>query len=339
MSEAGLVIKSGNVVIGSYKPVFVIAEIGGNHGGKVPLALRMIYAAASAGANAVKFQSYRTDELAAQRYPGYRELKKEELSFADFKRLSDYCRRRRIVFLSTPFDSESADFLARLRVSFFKIASGDIDNVPLIRYIANKKKPVLLSTGASSLPEVTRAVSLIKKYGGKQVIVLHCVSAYPAAYREMNLNVLPFLAKKLRCIVGLSDHTEGIEASLAAVALGAKVIEKHFTIDRRLAGGDNRISLRPEEFRHMVDSIRKIECALGRPQKAVTSSERKLLVLTRRSIVARLKIAEGQIIAETDLALKRPARGISPGYWDRCIGKRSRRAICKDEYLSLRDLR
>ncbi|MCL5884139.1 MAG: N-acetylneuraminate synthase family protein, partial [Deltaproteobacteria bacterium] len=259
--------------VGEGHPCFVIAEAGVNHDGDIGQAMRLVDAAASAGADAVKFQAFKAEKLATPDAPKaayqaratdasesqYRMLKRLELSEDDHRKLSDYCRRRGILFLSTPYDEESADFLSGIGIPAFKVSSGDLTNHPFLEHLAGKGKPVLLSTGMSSLPEVGEAIGVLRKAGAKEIVLLHAVSCYPADPADVNLKAIRTLSGEFDLPVGYSDHTLGVEVACAAVALGACMIEKHVTLDRNLPGPDHRASLEPGELETLVRGIRIVE--------------------------------------------------------------------------------
>src|SRR5260221_498667 len=324
--------------VGSGQPCFIIAEAGVTHSGKIELALRLIDAAATAGVDAVKFQSFKaeilatpaaqkaqyqlsgTDESESQRAM----LKRLELSPGAHRELSDYARACGIIFLSTPFDEISADLLAEIGVPAFKISSGDVTNLPLLEHIARKGKPVILSTGMSDLNEVRAAVTALRAAGCEQLAVLHCVSNYPANAADVNLRAMQTMTTEFEVPVGYSDHTDGIEVALAAVALGACVIEKHFTLDRNLPGPDHKASLEPDELARMVESIRKVEAALGDGRKARADSEADTMQVARRSLTAARDIPAGTILTRGLIAIQRPGTGLSPALLPSLVGRRVR---------------
>ncbi len=332
--------------IGEDCPVFIIAEIGVNHNGDKKLAEKLITAAASAGADAVKFQTYSTDELAIRSAPKadyqsktsidetqYDMLKKYELCPEDFISLSCYSQKSNLIFLSTPFDKGGVDLLDRLNVPMFKIGSGEITNFPLLQYIATKKRPIILSTGMSTISEIAAAVNCIKKAGNEQIMLLHCVSDYPAKERDLNLRVITTLRNTFKLPVGFSDHSLGKSIAPLAVALGACIIEKHITLDHSMPGPDHSASLTPRQFKEFVYGIRHAELAMGDGIKTISESELKTRTVVRRSIVARVAIPANTIIREDMLACKRPATGISPEHMLEIVGKRTKRAISPDEII------
>lgn len=326
-------------------PVFIIAEAGVNHNGSLKLAKKLIDVAVEAGADAVKFQTFKAENLVTKTADkaGYQKqvtgsdesqfqmLKKLELSGKDHVELYDYCRKAGIMFLSTPFDFESADLLEKLGVELFKISSGDITNMPFLKYVARKNKPIVLSTGMSTLGEVEEAIDWIKQEGNEQIKLLHCTTSYPTLYTDVNLRAMETLRDAFKLPVGYSDHTPGIEIPIAAAAMGACIIEKHFTLDNAMEGPDHKASLEPDELKSMVSCIRNIEMALGDGVKKVTEKELQNLNIVRKSIVAARKIYKGHTIHEKDMAIKRPQTGISPKYFSNLVGKTVQNDVEPDE--------
>lgn len=335
-----------NQKIGQRGSVFIIAEVGVNHNGKLVLAKKMIDEAKKAGADAVKFQTFKAEDLVTVRTPtakyqkknmGKNEsqmtmLKRLELSNKDFKVLKQYCDKKNILFLSTPHTLESVGFLQSL-MPMFKIASGDLTNIPLLRKIAKLKKPMIVSTGMATMQEIKEAISAIKSFHNK-IILLHCTSNYPTPFGEVNLRAMETMKKTFKLPIGYSDHTQGVEIALAAASLGAEVIEKHFTLDRNLPGPDHVSSLEPKELQQMVDQIRNIEKSLGDGVKKPTKSEKKVKDIIRKSIVANRDIKKGEKITKEMLIIKRPGIGIEPKSLKKVIGKRVRISIKKDELIS-----
>lgn len=339
-----------SIRIGSKKvggPVIVVAEAGVNHNGSLYKALKLVDAAAKAGADAIKFQTFKADHVASTFAPkaAYHKgtgqeksqlemLRRFELSREDFFAISKRAQKRGLLFLSTPGDEESADLLDELNVPAFKIGSGDLTNLPLLAYVAGKKRPVILSTGMSYLEEVELAISTIRSQGNDDIVLLHCVSSYPADPADTNLRAMAALAERFSLPVGLSDHTVGCEVCLAAVALGAVLLEKHFTLSRRLTGPDHKSSLEPAQFRSLVEGVRVVEKALGSAVKEPTPSEQELRIVARRSVVASVDIAKGTVIRASMVTSKRPATGIPPSDIGRVIGMQAKRNIEKDEPLT-----
>ncbi|MBI2982166.1 MAG: N-acetylneuraminate synthase [Deltaproteobacteria bacterium] len=329
------------------KRCFIIAEAGVNHNGDLKRAVQLVDLAKESGADAVKFQTFKAEELVSSQAPkaDYQKkntarnesqlemIRKLELPFKDFRRLSATCRKVGIHFMSTPFDHSSIDFLSEIEMPFFKIPSSEITNFPYLDRIARAGKPLILSTGMSTLKEVQEAVSVLTRAGNKEVILLHCTSSYPADPRDANLRAMQTLKEVLGLPVGYSDHTPGIEVSLAAVALGACVIEKHFTLDRNLPGPDHKASLSPDELHALVRGIRIVESAIGSGEKEPAESEKKIAAIARKSLVAARDILPNTVLTHEMIAIKRPGTGISPAKLQIFIGKRSRVAIAADTPL------
>ena len=334
--------------IGAKERVFIIAEAGCNHNGDTDLAKRLIDVAAESGADAVKFQTFRAESLATEHAPkadyalettdpGESQLemqKKLELSPDQHEELIAYCRNREILFLSSAFDIESADLLESLRVSAFKIPSGEIVNHPLLEHIARKGKPIILSTGMSYLGEVEEAVHIIQGAGNPELALLHCTSNYPARAEDVNLRAMTTVATAFDLPVGYSDHTPGIEVSIAAVTMGACIIEKHFTLDRSLPGPDHQASLEPHELVELVRTIRNVETALGDGIKRPMLSEENTRQIARKSIVARCGIPRGTILTSDMVTAKRPGTGILPSQLRYVLGRSTNRDIAADEMIT-----
>ena len=330
---------------------FIIAEAGVNHNGSVDIAKRLIDAALEAGADAVKFQTFRAEkmvnpyvELADYQKKNLRDsktqlkmLKRLELPFGVFANLKEYCDRKGITFLSTPFDIESARFLKKLGLEIFKVPSGEITNYLLLKEIGSYKKKVILSTGMADLGEIEDAIEVLIDSGTRKddITILHCNTEYPTPYGDVNLRAMLTVKDAFKTNIGYSDHTRGIEVSVAAVALGAKVIEKHFTIDKNLPGPDHKASLEPDEFRAMVQAIRNVEKALGDGIKRPSPSELKNKSIVRKSIVAARPIKKGEIFSEENLTVKRPGTGMSPMFWNCIIGKVANRDYKEGELIEL----
>jgi len=336
-------VKIGNKLVGEGEPCFIIAEAGINHNGELSLAKRLVDAAQEIGADAVKFQTFKAEELVSKKSPKAKHVEGEasvfeiikglELQKEDFQQISEYANNKGITFLSTPFGEESVDLLYDLGVPAFKAASENITNFPLLKYIAKKGLPIILSTGMTNLGEIEAALETIYSTGNTEVILLHCVASYPAPVEETNLRVLQTLKQAFQVPVGFSDHTTSTIVPVAAVALGASVIEKHFTLDKNLPGPDHKASANPGEFRQIVTGVKELEEALGSPIKKCTSSEEETKIPFRRSIVARTRIPKGTKITEEMLSFKRPATGIPPKYLDSLIGKVTKQDIEIDEAL------
>ena len=328
--------KLANQNLISKSEVYIIAEAGVNHNGDLNRALEMISVAKSSGANAIKFQTAIPEEVVtvtAQKAEYQKKLTQENqtqlemireisLSFSDFIDLKKECERSSIEFLSTPFDIESVNFLSKIGVKKFKIPSGEITNLPYLRLIGEKKKPIILSTGMVNMAEIKKAVDVISSSGltKNQITILHCNTEYPTPIEDVNLNAMLTIKEELGVSIGYSDHTMGHEIALAAVAMGASIIEKHFTLDKSLPGPDQSASLEPTELVSFVESIRNLEIALGSFTKEPTPSERKNIPIVRKSIVANRVIKKGEKFTEENITTKRPGTGLSPMKWDEIIG-------------------
>lgn len=330
--------------------IFIIAEAGVNHNGSIALAKQLIDVAAKASVDVVKFQTFIAEEVISTDAPKaeYQKqttdasesqldmIKKLELSKEDHQELMDYAKHKNIMFLSTPFDAKSVDLLMELKVPLIKISSGEITNHPFLKYIAKKGLPIILSTGMSTLEEVADAVSVIKDAGCKDLTLLHCTSNYPARVEDCNLLAMETMADAFDVPVGYSDHTPSIYVPLAAAAMGACVIEKHFTLDKNLPGPDHRASLEPDELEEMVRGIRLVEKARGSSVKALVKSELEVRDVARKSIVAKVDIPAGTVITEDMLAFKRPGIGVSPKDMNKIIGQISISDIKKDSLINFK---
>lgn len=326
----------------------IIAEAGVNHNGSLEIAKQLVRTAKECGADIVKFQTAKLDSLVSKfaemadyqkANTGKVESQKEMLSkllltFDEFTELVEYCKEVGIMFLSTPFDIESIHFLNDMQ-EIWKIPSGEITNYPYLVEIAKTGKKIILSTGMSEMDEIRAAVELLKENGASDISILHCTTEYPAPLNEVNLNVMSSLKKEFDCKVGYSDHTKGIEVSLAAVAMGADVIEKHFTLDRNMEGPDHKASLEPDELKALVEGIRNIELAKGSFEKVPTESELKNRSVARKSIVAARNISAGEVFTEENLTTKRPGNGISPMKWNEVIGTTAKRDFMEDELIEV----
>jgi N,N'-diacetyllegionaminate synthase len=338
----------GTFSIGPGKPCFVIAEAGVNHNGDIAIALRLVDAAVRAGVDAVKFQTFKADRIVSQaaskaeyqlRTTSADEsqlhmLRRLELSIDAHRELVCYCEDRGMLFLSTPFDEDSADELERLGVAAFKIPSGEITNLDLVRHVAHKGKPVILSTGMAYLGEVETALRTIRDTGNSEVILLHCVSNYPADACDANLRAMGVMRDAFQVPVGYSDHTLGTEVALAAVALGACVVEKHFTLDRTMSGPDHTASLDPDDLASLVKGIRRVEQALGHGRKEPAASEMATAAVARKSLVAEQDIPAGTVLTRSMIAVKRPGTGISPSLAAIAVGRSARRDIQRGTVLA-----
>lgn len=333
--------------------VLIIAEAGVNHNGDLGIARRLIEVAAEAGADLVKFQTFNADRLVTRKAkkaeyqieggrPGESQhamIRSLELTREMHEELIDHCRRCGIGFYSTAFDAESIDLLADLGLQSFKIPSGEVTNLPFLRHVGKYGKPVILSTGMSELSEIEAALKVLESSGTARdkITVLHCNTEYPTPMKDVNLRAMLTIRNELNVAVGYSDHTLGMEVSIAAVAMGATVIEKHFTIDRTLAGPDHKASLEPDELTAMVRALRNVESAMGDGIKRPSDSEIKNILIARRSIVAARPIQCGEVFSNANLAAKRPGTGLSPMQWDDVVGRRATRDYDVDEFIVLPD--
>ena len=328
--------------------VYIIAEAGVNHNGSFELACRLADAAKEAGADCVKYQTFKSENLVskdAQKAEYQKKttgdssqqdmLKMLELSYDSFVRLKEYCDKIGICFLSTPFDFESIDFLKSLDMPFWKIPSGEVTNYPYLVALAKTGKPVVMSTGMCEMNEISDAIKVLKDNGTKDIKLLHCNTEYPTPFEDVNLTAMKTMREAFSTEVGYSDHTKGIEVPIAAVALGATIIEKHFTLDRNMEGPDHKASLEPQELKQMVCSIRNIEKAIGTGDKTPSASEKKNITIARKSIVAKKEIKAGEIFTVENITVKRPGTGISPMRWNEVLGTKAVRDFNEDEKIEL----
>lgn len=342
------IIKIGTRTVGDGQAVFVIAEVGVNHNGSIAMAKKLIDAAKAAGADAVKFQMCDPAEMVVHDAPkaAYQEksagkeshydmLERLYFGVEEHKELKAYAKGKGIVFFSTPFSIKDARELIKLKMPAMKVGSSDTNNLPQLRVIASAHVPIIFSTGMSTLKEVKASLDAIRKAGGKEIVVLHCTTAYPTKDEDVNLRAMVTMHNALGLPVGYSDHTPGTDVAVAAVALGACMIEKHITLDKALPGPDHFASLEPKEFTSLVQAIRRTERILGTGIKGPTGGEKIIAKVARKSIVAAHDIPKGKKIEENDLAFKRPGTGLAPAESGKLIGKVARRSIKKDERLML----
>lgn len=327
---------------------FIIAEAGVNHNGSIELAKKLIDKAVWTGVDAVKFQTFTADKLTSKsakkadyqnkttsEKSQYEMLKKLELKTKDFEILKTYCEQKGIKFMSSPFDLDSVDLLNKIGLDIWKIPSGEITNYPYLKKIAELKQEIIMSTGMANLSEIEKALDLLKENGAEDITVLHCNTEYPTPMEDVNLKAMLTIKEAFKVDVGYSDHTKGVEVPTAAVALGAEVIEKHFTLDNSMEGPDHRASLEPEELKKMVDAIRNVENALGDGIKKPSISESKNKDIARKSIVAAEDIKKGELFTEDNLTIKRPGDGINPMQWPNILGKKAKRKFAFDELIEL----
>jgi len=333
-----LKIKISNKWIGDDSPVFILAEAGINHNGSIKIAKKMITEAKKSGADGIKFQTFKADDLAIPTSKFFKIFKKLELSDSNFEELSDYAKSNDIIFCSTPSSLGAVDLLSKLHVPTIKIASGDLTNIPLIKYAASKKKPMIISTGMANMTEVKNAIGAIESTGNKKSIILHCVSAYPTPPNEVNLNVIHELKKQFHYPIGFSDNGPGIEVPLTSIAVGAKILEKHFTLNRKMKGPDQLLSADPTQLKQIVTKTREIEELLGDGKKRCQPSELENKINARRSITAARTIERGTKITKDMIVTKRPSLGIEPVYWSKVIGKKTAKKIRIHKSIKWSDL-
>lgn len=343
-------IRIGNTPVGIGEPCYIIAEIGINHNGKVPLAKKLIDAAVEAGANAVKFQKrnlesiYKNDVLINPNLDSQgleiliKVLKEVEFNESEYEEIIEYCKKKQIPFLCTPWDKPSVDFLERFKVPAYKIASADMTNLPLIHYLSKTKKPLIISTGMSTINEIEKTVNFVKKQN-IPFILLHCNSTYPSPVELLNLSLIPILRRKFDVPVGYSGHEPGIIPSLAAANMQAVLIERHITLDKTMEGIDQAASLEPNEFKTLVKYIRESEKAQGQAIKKMTRGEILQREVLGKSIICSYDIHEGDVFSEQNMEVKGPAKGLSPQYYFDILGKKSTRNIKKGQYLLPIDLK
>ena len=327
----------------------IIAEAGVNHNGDVNLAKKLCLAAKESGADVVKFQTWVTEKIITKEVQqadyqaentGNSEsqfdmLKKLELSYDEFREVKKYCDEIGITFASTADEQDSLDFLVDLGIPFIKIGSGEIGNIPYLRYMGSKKIPIIMSTGMSTVADVSLSINALQQGGAKDISILHCTTNYPCPYSTVNLNAMETLEKTFGFPVGYSDHTIGIEIPIAAVAKGARIIEKHFTLDRHMEGPDHLASTEPDEFKRMVEGIRNVEKAMGNGIKCPSFDEQEISEVVLKKIVAKHNISKGDIISEEDICTKRCDKGISAKYWDIIVGSKAVKDYVIDEGLVL----
>jgi N-acetylneuraminate synthase len=343
-------IKIGNTFIGPGERAFLIAEIGVNHNGSIALAKKLIDKAYQAKVDAVKFQTFSADRLVTRNAPQakyqeentkkdqtqYQLLKRLELTPDDFYELKKHCQQLGIQFLSSPFDEEAVNLLEEIGVEAYKIPSGEITNLPYLAHVASKNKPVILSTGMATIPEITEAVKIIKSIGNQEIILLQCTSSYPTKPEDANLRVMDTLRSLFNCPVGFSDHTLGCEIAIAAVAMGADVVEKHFTLDKSMEGPDHKASINPKDLIYLVQSIRKIEAAIGDGKKIPTQEEKNISKFVRKSIYANQDIHANERITNEKLVIQRPGDGLPPSALKSILGKKAKVTIKKGTKITLR---
>ena len=333
--------------------VTIIAEAGVNHNGSLAIAKQLVDKAVEAGVDIIKFQTFKAEKLVSKSAKQadyqkknigsraddsqYNMLKKLELSEEDHQELIVYCKERGIQFFSTAFDMESIDYLHSLNLGLWKIPSGEVTNYPYIKKIAQYHEPVILSTGMCEMNDISAAMNVLLQHGvhRNQITILHCNTEYPTPYEDVNLRAMQQIREEYQVTVGYSDHTKGIEIPIAAVALGASVIEKHFTLDRNMEGPDHKASLEPKELKAMVAAIRNVEKALGEGKKTITESEKKNIAIARKSIVAACSIKKGELLTEQNMTVKRPGTGVSPMRWEEVLGTTAIKDYEEEDFIEL----
>jgi N,N'-diacetyllegionaminate synthase len=345
-------LKIGRYTVGQGHPVFIIAEAGVNHNGSVALAKKLVDAAKAAGADAVKFQNFKAEDVTTatagmaayqKRNTGKSEsqidmIRKFELSEADFKVIAAHAKKRGIIFISAPHSGfKSVDVLKRLSVPAYKFGSADLDNLPVLQYAARLKKPIIISTGMADMADIKEAVTTIRKAGNDKIVVFQCTTDYPAKLSDVNVRAMNTIRDTFNVIAGYSDHTIGLESSLVAVALGASVLEKHLTLDNSMQGPDHKASANPKDFKKYVEAMRNVEVILGSSKKTVAKSARPYMPLVLKSVVAAKAVRKGEKFTKENLAIKRPRGDLAPKfYWD-MLGKRATRDLSPDEFIKKND--
>lgn len=327
-----------NKKIGENYPIYFIAEAGLNHNGDIKIAKKMIEYAAECNADAIKFQTYKTEKFLTSESPYFDLFKKVELPFDKFAELKDYSKSNNITFFSTPFDTDSVDYLSSINVPCFKTSSSDLTNMPLIRHIAKTKKPMIISSGLATLQEVEEAVNWCLSESNSNLALLHCVSNYPTLPEETNLSVIENLKRKFGCTAGYSDNGDSDLVVLAAVSMGASIIEKHFTMDKKLTGPDHSFSIEPKELKFLISQIREIETMKGNGIKCPNPSELNIRIMGRKSITINKNIKKGQILTKDMFEIKRPLAGIEPKYIEQIIGLKINKDITKDTAINWKDI-
>lgn len=332
-------IKIANKIISRHSPVFIIAEAGVNHNGRLDLALRLVDAAAAAGADAVKFQTFKAEDVVTgKKQSQLAMLRTLELKDEYYAKIIKHCKKRGLIFLSTPHGGfSSVDWLQKLKVPAFKFGSGDLTNLPLLHYAARFKKPMILGTGMATMAEVRAAIQTIKRAGNHKIIVLHTTTAYPCPPQDVNLRALQTMVQKFDVLVGYSDHTLGIQAPIMAATLGVRVIEKHLTLDTALPGPDHKASLAVGEFKLMVRAIRQVPVMLGSAKKGPVKSEVPMLKNARKSLVALVPIKKGEIFTAKNIGIKRPGTGLKPSRYFAVLGKKAKQNIQADSLITKKD--
>lgn len=332
-------IRISNKFVGDKYPTFIVAEGGINHDGKIKTAKKLILKAKESNADAIKFQTFTATDLTSIKSKYYKSFKKLELQPHEFAELADYAKSNKIIFLSSPFSNKAVELLSKLKIQAYKIASGDLTNLPMIKFASKKNKPMIISTGMGNLKEIQEVIKTIKSTGNKKIILLHSVSSYPTPVCDVNLKAIQTLKSSFPFPIGYSDNGNDLLVPIIAVSMGAKVIEKHFTLNRKAKGPDHSLSADPKQFKTLVKNIRLVEKMLGNGIKKFQPSEKDNRIHTRRSITAEVTIPKGTKIERSMIGIKRPATGIEPKYFEKLIGKNVTRTIKLDESLKWKDIK
>ena len=332
-------IRIAGKTIGENSPVFIVAEAGINHNGVLKIGKKLVDKASNCGADAIKFQTFKAEDLTSTKSNYFKIFKKLELGNDELAELNDYTKSQGIMFFSTPFSFDAVNLLTRLKVPVFKIASGDLTNIPLIQYVAKKKKPIIISTGMAEIGEVKDAVNSIRNVGNKKIMILHSVSSYPTPPHEANLKAMHQITKKFKFPVGYSDNGNNMAVPVIAVAIGAKIIEKHFTIDKKLPGPDHKASANPQQFKELIKNIRFVEELFGDGVKRCQKSEIQNKINARRNITTNITIEKGTKILDYMIGIKRPAIGIEPKFFKKILGKTTLRKIKVNNTVNWKDIR
>ena len=332
-------IKIGNKFIGEGNPAFIVAEAGINHNGDLKIAKKLIQKAKDSGADAIKFQTFRAEDLTSRKSKFFKIFKRIELDFSDYLELYDFAKSKNIIFFSTPFSDEAVDLLKKIKIPAFKIASGDLTDIPLIKYVAKTKKPIILSTGMANINEISSAIKAIKNCNNNKIILMHSVSSYPTPISDVNLHAITTLKEKYPYPIGFSDNGGDLLVPVISIAVGAKIVEKHFTVDKKLPGPDHKFSTNPKQFQQLVTNIRNTEKMLGDGIKKCKPSELINRVEARRSVTSLKMISKNCKIQRHMIGVKRPAKGIEPKYYHKVIGKIARRDIKIDDPVNWNDLK
>lgn len=334
-------IKIKNKLIGPKEPCFIVAEAGVNHNGRLDLALKLVDAASNAGADAIKFQTFKAEDVVTAQgktKSHFEMIRKLELKEKFYKPIIKRCKDKNIIFLSTPHGGfESVDFLQSMDVPAFKFGSGDLTNLPLLQYAAKFKKPMIISTGMATMKEVKEAINCVKRTGNNKIIVLHCTTNYPCPFDEINLRAMQTMIKKLDVLIGYSDHTTGTQVPIMAATMNACLIEKHLTLNKNMKGPDHKASIEPQELKEMIEQIRNVETILGSAKKRPNKSEISMIKTVRKSIVSLQPIKKGEIFSKKNIGIKRPGSGLPPKIYSSLFNKKAKKNIEADKLIEKSD--